>query len=221
MARAARAEIVEAVDPESEALAAFGSEVRELRRARRMTLSELANASGVSISHLSAIERGTVNASVRKVAQIAKALAVPADWFFSRRSGDGPLERAHVVREENRRNLNVLYGDNPQARESVDWLLSSSIGGLFHLGISDHPPAGPVIPDTLYVREGEQHVLVLEGQVTVQLGEEVIELHAGDSYSIPGEIPHSIRNRGDKPARTVWVNTPVIIPLDAAVSKEE
>lgn len=205
---------------DGDVLSAFGAEVRELRRARRMTLAELANVSGVSISHLSAIERGTVNASVRKVTQIADALAVPPDWFFSPRPGAGPLERTHVVRAGNRRNLNVLYGDNAPAHESVDWLLSSSIGGLFHLGISDHPPAGPVIPDTLYVREGEQHVFVLEGQVTVQLGDEVIELSGGDSYSIPGEIPHSIRNRTDRPARTIWVNTPVIIPFDAAILED-
>ena len=211
--------VVETNSLDAEALAAFGEEVRELRRARQMTLSRLAEISGVSISHLSAIERGAVNASANKVAQIANALAVPPEWFFARREGAGPLERTYVVRKEERRNLNVLYGETPEERESMDWLLSSSIGSKFHLGISHYPPAGETIPDTLYVRDGEQHVVVLEGQMTLRLEGEEIELYEGDSYSIPGNIPHAIRNTSDKRAKMIWVNSPVIIPKDAAIEE--
>ena len=39
----------------------LGQELRELRKARRMTLMDLAEASGVSVSHLSAIERGSAS----------------------------------------------------------------------------------------------------------------------------------------------------------------
>ena len=48
------------VTPFSESMTAFGMEVRQLRKARKMTLKDLARASGVSLSHLSAIERGTI-----------------------------------------------------------------------------------------------------------------------------------------------------------------
>ncbi|MEM8728472.1 MAG: helix-turn-helix transcriptional regulator [Pseudomonadota bacterium] len=58
-------------------LIAFGAEVRKLRKARQMTLAALARASGVSTSHLSAIERGAVNPTLAKIAQIASALGVP------------------------------------------------------------------------------------------------------------------------------------------------
>lgn len=90
---------------------AIGAEVRQIRKARGLTLGALSRDSRVSLSHLSAVERGTVNISVVKLQKIADALSVPISWFFSRRPGNGPLEQRHVVRSENRRNLNVLYGE--------------------------------------------------------------------------------------------------------------
>ncbi|MBF9029753.1 cupin domain-containing protein [Rhodobacterales bacterium HKCCE3408] len=177
-----------------------------------MTLADLAEASSVSLSHLSAIERGAVNPSLDKINLIADALAVPAAWFFTTRSGSGPLEREHVVRAENRRNLNLVYGEPPEKSGYQDWLLSSSIGGEFYMGISDYAPDAGLVPDLLFTRAGEQHVLVLEGELVLFLESEVITLRAGDSYSIPGELPHHISNKSDRPARAVWVNAPVIIP---------
>jgi transcriptional regulator with XRE-family HTH domain len=196
-----------------EATAAIGAEIRALRRARAMTLGDLAEASGVSVSHVSAIERGTVNPSLAKIESLAAALAVPPAWFFNARAGTGPLEREYVVRAENRRNLNMVYGEPPEVSGYVDWLLSSSIGGNFYMGISDFPPnAQP--KDVLFTRAGEQHLVVIEGELTLQLEDEEITLRAGDSYSIPGTLPHHVFNRGDALARAIWVNAPVILPAD-------
>ena len=197
-------------------VAAFGLEVRQLRKARRMTLAELAAASGVSVSHLSAIERGAVNASLDKVNRLADALAVPVAWFFTRRPGEGPLERAHVVRSQNRRNLNLLYGETSDESGYTDWLLSSTIGGEFYFGVSEYAPRSETREEDIVIRDGEQHCLVLEGEIELVLRNEVIVLRAGDSYSIPGDIPHKTSNHGEAPARMIWVNSPVIIPKDCA-----
>lgn len=194
--------------------AAIGAEIRALRRARGLTLSDLAEASGVSLSHVSAIERGAVNPSLVKIERLAGALAVPAAWFFNNRPGAGPLERAHVVRAENRRNLNMVYGEPPEVSGYSDWLLSSSIGGGFYMGLSEFHPAPSGDHDSLCIREGEQHLLVIEGDLVLRLEDEEISLRAGDSYSIPGGLPHHVFSRGDAPARAVWVNAPVILPAE-------
>ena len=196
----------------AEALTAFGAEVRQLRKAREMTLAELASASGMSVSHLSAIERGTVNASLRKITSIAEALAVPEEWFFNRRPGSGPMERAYVVRKRNRRNLSLLYQEPMEKSGYVDALLSSSIGGDFYMGVSDYSPHSEAVETPLFTREGEMHGLVLDGAFELTLEDEVITLQAGDSFSFPGHIVHNARNTSDRPARLLWVNSPVIIP---------
>lgn len=193
-------------------IAAVGLEVRQLRKARGMTLAQLAKTSGISVSHVSAVERGAVNASIEKITRLADALAVPVAWFFTRRSGNGPLERAHVVRAENRRNLNILYGSSAEAIGYTDWLLSSTIGGDFYFGISEYAPWKEAFEEDIVIREGEQHCLLLEGEIELRLQNEFIILHAGDSYSIPGHIPHQISNKSARPARMIWVNSPMIIP---------
>lgn len=195
-----------------ESLATFGSEVRELRLARQMTLVDLAKASGVSVSHLSAIERGSVNPSLEKISRIADGLGVPEEWFFSRRQGAGPLERTYVVRRDNRRNLNLLYGEPVERAGYSDALLSSSLGGAFHMGISEYAPHSELVAEEMYSRAGEQHGLVLEGELVLKLEDELITVRAGDSFSFPGRILHSARNLSDRPARLIWVNSPVIIP---------
>jgi hypothetical protein len=107
----------------------------------------------------------------------------------------------------------MVYGEPPEVSGYVDWLLSSSIGGDFYMGISDFPPkAQPT--DVLFTREGEQHLVVIDGELTPQLEDEEITLRAGDSYSIPGTLPHHVFNRGDALARAIWVNAPVILPAD-------
>lgn len=193
-------------------MATFGAEVRELRRARQMTLTELAKESGVSVSHLSAIERGTASPTLGKISKIAAGLDVPEEWFFSRREGAGPLERTYVVRQGNRRNLNLLYGESVSVSGYSDALLSSSLGGAFNMGMSEYPPHSEQVADEIYSREGEQHGLVLEGELVLTLEDEVITVRAGDSFSFPGRIVHRARNMSDKPARLIWVNSPVIIP---------
>ncbi|MEM1005579.1 MAG: XRE family transcriptional regulator [Pseudomonadota bacterium] len=200
-----------------EGLAAFGAEVRQLRKARQMTLAELASSSGVSISHLSAIERGTVSASLNKITLIANALGVPEEWFFNHRPGSGPLERAYVVRQANRRNLNLLYDEPVEQSGYSDRLLSSSIGGGFCLGISDYRPYSEQVVDQYFSRDGEMHGVILAGELELVLEDETVILRTGDSFSFPGEILHVLRNVSDQPARMIWVNSPVIIPQFSAL----
>ncbi|NOE34358.1 XRE family transcriptional regulator [Ruegeria sp. HKCCD7318] len=204
-----------------EGLAAFGAEVRQLRKARQMTLAELATSSGVSISHLSAIERGTVSASLNKISRIADALGVPEEWFFNHRSGSGPLERAYVVRQSNRRNLNLLYDEPIEQSGYADQLLSSSIGGGFCLGVSDYRPYSEQVVDQYFSRDGEMHGVILDGELELVMEDETVTLRTGDSFSFPGEILHVLRNVTDQPARMIWVNSPVIIPRFSALGADE
>lgn len=167
----------------------FGAEVRQLRKARRMTLSDLAAESEISVSYLSAIERGAVDPSIGKVARIATALGVPEEWFFYKRTGQGPMERSYVVRERNRRQLNALYGETVQKLGHVDELLSSSIGGAFYVGQSEYAPKTERVVTPVVSRGGELHGVLITGELRLTINEEDITLRPGDSFSFPGEVP--------------------------------
>jgi hypothetical protein len=51
----------------------------------------------------------------------------------------------------------MVYGE-PRGFGLFDWLLSSSIGGDFYMGLSDFHPPNAQPHDVLFTREGEQHV---------------------------------------------------------------
>lgn len=203
----------------AENLLSLGSEVRQLRKARGLTIRMLSERTGISLSHLSAIERGTTNPSMDFLTEIARALDVSLDWFFARRPGAGPLERAYVVRGQNRRNLNALYGQEERELGYSDALLSSSIGGQFYMGLAVYPPFSERPEHPLQEHEGEEHGMVLEGELDMRIGDEVVTLYEGDSYSFDARIPHSARNRSDRTCRLVWAVSPVVIPKDVKQRK--
>lgn len=198
------------------ALTSLGSEVRQLRKARQLTLKQLSDQTGISLSHVSAVERGDSKPSVDVLQAIANALDVTPDWFFARRPGAGPMEQAYVVRAQNRRNLNTLNGQDVVELGYTDQLLSSSIGGQFYMGLAVYAPYAERPEDPLQEHEGEEHGLVLEGELEMQIGDELITLRAGDSYSFDARIPHHARNQTDRVCRLIWAVSPVVIPKDVA-----
>lgn len=58
--------------------ARFGENLRSLRCQARMSQEELAERSGLDRTYISGAERGKRNVSLAAIAQIARALAVPA-----------------------------------------------------------------------------------------------------------------------------------------------
>ena len=205
------------VVPLVEKMTFIGSEIRQMRKARKLTLKELARASSISTSHLSAIERGVSNPSLVVIQHIASGLRVDPSWFFSRRSGVGPMERAFVVRKNNRRNLNLLYGEAVDTLGLTDELLSSSVGGNFFMGIATFAPHSSREDHMFYQHEGEQHGLVIKGEIALQIEDEVITLREGDSYSFPTQIIHKANNVTSQPAQLIWAISPIVFPSDVAV----
>lgn len=191
----------------------LGSEIREVRKARGLTLQDLSDAVSCSTAYLSRIELGSANVSAELLQEISNALAVDPDWFFPRQSGEGPLERNHVVRAENRRALSGMYTRSADELGFEDELLSSTLSGQCYLILSRFRPGAGSPPEPLegYSFEGEQHAIVLTGEVELRLGDEVIVLREGDSFSYPSMIAHRFRNRTDKEATMVWAMSPVRI----------
>lgn len=191
----------------------LGSEIREVRKARGLTLQELSEVVSCSKAYLSRIELGAARVSNDLLQEISAALSVDPNWFFPKQAGDGPLERKHVVRRENRRALSAMYTRSTQELGFEDELLSSTLSGQCYMILSRFPPGAGAPPEPLegYSFEGEQHAIVLSGEVELRLGDEVISLREGDSFSYPSMIAHRFRNKTEKEATMVWAMSPIRI----------
>ena len=199
-------------DPSSTAKR-LGAEIREVRKARGLTLNDLSDQLSCSTAYLSRIELGSARISGALLQEIGKALHVDPEWFAPVQSGEGPLERHHIVRAENRRKLSDMYTRGEEEMGFCDELLSSTLSVDCYLissrfAASKGAPPGPLEG---YIFEGEQHAIVITGEVELRLGDEVIVLREGDSFSYPSMIAHRFRNRTDKEATMVWAMSPVRI----------
>lgn len=78
-------------------------------------------------------------------------------------------------------------------------------GAYFMAEVSAAPGGGT--PPHIHSREDESFH-ILEGTLTMQVGEDTITVSAGDFAFLPRGIPHSFRNAGDSQARALVLTTP-------------
>ena len=80
-------------------------------------------------------------------------------------------------------------------------------GGTFAL--VEHPIGPRVLAAPLYTHEREdEYTYVLEGEVGVQVGDEVRIARPGDLVFKPRDVPHAFWNAGDAPARALEIISP-------------
>ncbi len=81
----ARSARTPAAAPEADR-AQLGLQLREHRKARRLTLKDLSGRSGVALSTLSKMELGQISVSYEKLAAVARALALDVGQLFDARA---------------------------------------------------------------------------------------------------------------------------------------
>lgn len=188
-------------DPAAPGDQPVGQQIRELRRARGLTLSELAAAAGRSIGNLSEMERGLSPITIESLDAISRALGVTVNWFFSGAAIAPPEERDVVVRRAARRELNLGQAGT---REE---LLSPSLSGRLEMILTTFAPgAGAGEPGR--TRKGEEGGLVLSGRLELHDGGRTWLLEEGDSFQLRGDGAHWVRNPGARDAVVVWAITP-------------
>lgn len=189
----------EADEAASAAIRYLGPEIRNLRKARGMTLAAVAAASGLSVGYLSLLERDRATPSINALHAISRALGVTISWFFE--AGETPVpERDIVVRRARRRRLDFSPGIS-------DELLSPSLAGTLELLASRFEP-GAASGDSPYSHTGEEAGVVLRGQLELWVDGKTFLLVAGDSFGFPSTLPHRYRNPGSGEAEVIWAITP-------------
>jgi len=195
--RGARTRQSEPLDERAEFV---GGKIRELRKAREVTLAKLASQTGLSVGYLSQVERNLSSPSIKALHDISRALGVSISWFFESAGPELAEERGIIVRAHRRRKLTFSSG-------IIDELLSPSLSGDLELLYSHFTP-GSSSGDQPYTHRGEEAGVVIAGELELWLDDRHFRLNAGDSFGFPSTTPHRYRNPGRQEAVVIWAITP-------------
>lgn len=182
--------------PPSDADAAVGRQIRSLRKARRLSLQELADRTGLSIGFLSQIERGLSSPSLRVLTAVAQAFDLTLAALFAPHAGSNtdPV----VVRGESRASLGLW-------RSGISKELLTPPGGRLALYLVHIAPGGTTGEES-YSHGGEEGGLVLTGALSLTVENQTWELQPGDSFRFVSSRPHRFGNPGNIPTQVVWIN---------------
>jgi transcriptional regulator with XRE-family HTH domain len=164
--------------------------LRDRRKARGMSLDDLARASGVSRAALSQIETCKSNPTVGVLWKIAVGLAVPfAELIGAPRSGAVVLRRAD---SQILRSSDGKFESRPLAPAGASPLVE-----LYELRLSARSThrSEPHAPGT------HEMIVVLSGGLRMHVDDETYELGAGDSIAFAADRPHSYENPAGSEAR--------------------
>jgi XRE family transcriptional regulator, regulator of sulfur utilization len=178
----------------------LGPRLLALRKARRMTLDELAAVSGVSRSMLSQVERGSANPTYGTLWSLTQALGVELSELtgdgVSQVQGESPVEvqaanfTPLIRSEDGRCTLRIL---SPAHRAgSIEW---------YELRVE---PGGALVSEP-HARGATEHLTVVEGSLTVIAGGADAQVQPGATARYAADRPHQIRNGGAVAARAFLV----------------
>jgi DNA-binding transcriptional MerR regulator/mannose-6-phosphate isomerase-like protein (cupin superfamily) len=172
---------------------AIGMRLRQLRSQRHLSLAHVAQAVGISVGFLSAIERSQMSAAIGTLQKLARFYRTNILDFF-----DPADSESRVVRSNQRKVLEAGPGVRMELLACGKTVMEPH---LFRIA----PNAGS---GESYTHEGEEFLHVLRGELQIAVDSEEFRLRRGDSFYFESSTPHRWRNPGRQEAWVLWVNTP-------------
>lgn len=169
----------------------IGERLRLLRKERDVTLKELADKSGMSISFISNLERDLCSPTIDNLQKICEAMDVSLIGLLDEKNW-----KERVIRADERE---ILYKQDGQVcYESLRFAAGKMDGLIINIE-----------PHCIYEREWthayDEIGLILEGELTISMNEETYVLKEGDAFYIPAMTRHNLSNHSAERCRSYWV----------------
>lgn len=166
----------------------------EARRRLGLTLTEAAALNGVSVTHLSRMERGERQPSIAVLIQLARGYGLPL---------------GQLVGEETPGVVHVIRGAQTGTRVGPDGRYASMSGIT---GANVLEAVRLEIPEGSKTGRGARHpgeewLLVHSGQVRLEIGPETFDLEPGDVAHFDAQAVHRLHNQGEGSALVYIVST--------------
>ncbi len=172
----------------------LGNKIKERRKLLMLTQQELANRCELTKGYISQLESNSVSPSLETLELILEVLGTNLSDFFK----DDSNQKIIFTKEEQYEKKFDSYNQTwliPTAQEHVMepiYVELEKNGETFH----DYPHAG------------EEFGYVIEGEIKVYYGDEVLICKSGESFYFVANKNHYIENNTDSVAKVIWVSCP-------------
>jgi XRE family transcriptional regulator, regulator of sulfur utilization len=174
----------------------LGKTIQRLRKAYNLSLSELAEQSGVAKSIISQIERNETNPTLATIWRLSQALDVSIERFLVA-SDDEP-----VIEKSSKGDTPILVSDDGKMRLAIiGWL--RTVEWLQWYDVQADPTGS--LDSGPHQRGSVECLSVLKGEFTVEVGGVTEIVRAGESLRYRCDRPHVVRCVGDEPGHATMV----------------
>ncbi|GJD30726.1 HTH-type transcriptional regulator SutR [Methylobacterium adhaesivum] len=174
----------------------LGKTIQRLRKAYNLSLSELAEQSGVAKSIISQIERNETNPTLATIWRLSQALDVSIERVLAT-SDEEPF-----IEKTSRADTPILVSDDGKVRLAiVGWI--KTVEWLQWYEVSADP--GGVLDSDPHQRGSVESLTVTAGQLEVEVAGAVQRARTGETLRYRCDRPHTVRCIGTEPAKAIMV----------------
>lgn len=175
----------------------LGERIKSYREKNGISLEQMAERTGLDIEFLQAVEGQDLYPSLGPLIKISRTLGVRLGTFLDDQVSNDPL----IVRLDQRQEQLVTHRGGQTGAENVFYSLGRGKTDRhmepFFVELLPSAPA----PERLSSHEGEEFIVVVQGQVELVYGQETYRLGVGDSMYYNSVVPHHVAAvGGDKAA---------------------
>ncbi len=174
----------------------LGKTVQRLRKAYNLSLSELAEQSGVAKSIISQIERNETNPTLATIWRLSQALDVSIERVLASGDDEPFIERS------SRADTPILLSDDGRVRLAIiGWI--KTVEWLQWYDLRSEP--GGVLDSEAHQRGSVECLSVIEGDFEVEVGGVVQTARTGETLRYRCDRRHTVRCVGNAPGRANMV----------------
>lgn len=161
--------------------------LKRIRKAKNLSLDMLAERTGVSKSMLGQIERGESNPTVATIAKIVEGIKVPFEEFLYIKQDSVTIVDCNTLpiykEKENEYKIKIIFPYDKLRKFEV-------FEGNFE--------PGAVMTSAAHGENSSEYVTVVNGELTLQVGENKYIITTGHAIRFDSDQEHSYMNNGEE-----------------------
>ena len=172
----------------------FKDNLMMLRKTRGMTQEELADRSELSKGFISQLERNLTSPSITTLMDILQCLGTSIGEFFN----EAPDEQIVFGKQD------YFVKEDTEYKNEIKWIIPNAQKNTIEPIYLTLQAGGSTCPDTPH--EGEEFGYVLQGAVSIHLGNKTYKAKKGESFYYTADKTHFLSSKNG--ATLIWVSSP-------------